>query len=250
MAQKIVSVNGTTYEVLEKYDKLKKKNVPFMLGKGGQGAAFKAKNTKTGELCALKMYHAKTPPAFNDNLKKLAQNGSPHEAFVWPEELLPARSNGAIGFTMELYDGEVYKKFKDIAIFSKYQFASRRVQLNALIELASAFEALHAKGYCFQDINEGAIVFDVKNGRVRICDCENVAPEGSRIPMGYSSDGKEIFIQGFPRYKAPEVEIRATLPDKYTDRYSLAVMMFMVLTCCHPLEGKKRFTSPQDFLLL
>ena len=242
MAHKIVSVNGTTYEILEKQDDITKKMVPFLIGKGGQGSVYKAKNVATGELCALKLYPKKTPPEFNKNLKCLADNGSPHEAFVWVQELLPARQNGAIGFKMDLYDNTVFHSFKSVAIKAKHTFSSRRAQLNALIELASAFEALHAKGYCFQDINEGAIVFDVKNGRVRICDCENVAPEGARIPMGYNESGEYIYMQGYPRYMAPEVEIRAMLPDKYTDRYSLAVMMFMVLTCCHPLEGKKRFT--------
>ena len=234
--------DGSTYEVLEEKNKITGLMKPVMLGQGGQGAAFKVKNQKTGETCVAKIYHAATPPAFNKNLESIIKMTSPHEAFVWPQKTLPPRKNGAIGVIMDLYDNKVFKKFSDVAIYNKAEFKSREAMLNALIELVSAFEALHAKGCCFQDINEGAIVFDVENGRVKICDCENVAPEGARIPIGYGSNGGEIFIQGFPRYRAPELEIRAMHPDKYTDRYSLAVMIFMVLTLCHPLEGKKRFT--------
>lgn len=241
MAKTIVTKNNT-YEVLERKKKIGKGTEPFKLGAGGQGAAFKVKNVKTGKEVVAKLYHDITPPAFNKNLEDIINMTSPHEAFVWPLEILPARPNGAIGFIMDLYDNKVFKKFPDVAIYGTENFKSRRVMINALIEFVSAFEALHAKGRCFQDINEGAIVLDVENGRVRICDCENVAPEGARIPIGYDKNHKEIFMQGFPRYKAPEVEIRAMLPDKYTDRYSIAVMIFMILTRCHPLEGKKRFT--------
>lgn len=245
MATIIKSVDGTKYEILQKRTPLGKM-VPFKLGAGGQGAAFKAKEVSSRRECVVKYYHKVTPPEFNRNLENIIEMGNPHEAFVWPQKLLPARDNGSIGFIMDLYDNSVFKKFPDIAIYGTEQFKSRRVQLNALIELVSAFEALHAKGRCFQDINEGAIVFDVERGRVRICDCENVAPEGERIPIGYDAKGGKIYMQGFPRYKAPEVEIRAMLPDKYTDRYSLAVMIFMILTRCHPLEGKKRFTYNPD----
>ena len=237
----LTAVDGILYEVQEKKNALGKM-VPFKLGAGGQGAAYVVKRQGASNTCAAKLYHDITPPEFNENLQKIVEMTSPHEAFIWPQKLLQPRKNGAIGFIMELYDNKVYRKFEDVAIWGKHQFRSRYAQLKALLELVSAFEALHATGHCFQDINQGAIVFDVERGRTKICDCENVAPEGKRIPIGYDNNGGKIYMQGFPRYKAPEVEIRAMLPDKYTDRYSLAVMIFMVLTCCHPLEGKKRFT--------
>ena len=241
MANTIKSIDGIEYEILQKKSPLGKM-VPFRLGAGGQGVAYKAKEVKKKRECVVKYYHEITPPEFNKNLEKIIAMGNPHEAFIWPQKMLPPRKNGSIGFVMELYDNQVYKKFEDVAIYRNATFKSRRVQLNALIELVSAFEALHAKGYCFQDINEGAIVFDVERGRVKICDCENVAPIGERVPIGYNSKGEKMFMQGFPRYKAPEVEIREMFPDQYTDRYSLAVMIFMILTMCHPLEGKKRFS--------
>ena len=241
MANILTAVDNSTYEVLEKKDKLGKM-IPYKLGAGGQGAAFKVKSIATNGECVAKLYHTETPPEFNKNLQTLTQQPSPHEAFVWPQKLLKPRSNGAIGFIMDLYDNKVYKAFPDVAIYGKASFASRQVMLNALIELVSAFEALHAAGLCFQDLNEGAVVFDVEKGRVRICDCENVVPTGVRIPMGYNAKGHAEYMRGCLGYRAPEIEIGAMYPDKYTDRYSLAVMIFMVLTRCHPLEGKKRFS--------
>jgi len=180
----VTATDGTIYEIQQKKNALGKM-VPFKLGSGGQGAAFKVKKQNTEEEYVAKIYHDRTPPEFNTNLTEIIAMTSPHEAFVWPKKLLQPNKKGAIGFVMDLYDNKVYRSFADVAIYGTARFRSRMVQLNALIELVSAFEALHAKGRCFQDINEGAIVFDTERGRVRICDCENVAPEGARIPIGY-----------------------------------------------------------------
>lgn len=237
-----VVTRGGTYEILKKKNAITGKMENWKLGEGGQGKVYMVQRKSDGKQFALKVYHEPTPRKYNENLQKLVNMIPPHPAFIWPLELIPPLKNGEIGYINELYDNKKLKSFKKVAISGKENFSSIEAMLNSLIELVSAFEALHAKGLCFQDINEGAIVFDVEKGGVRICDCENVVPNNEPVPIGYSKNGHELYMQGFPKYMAPEVEIKAIHPDKYTDRYSLAIMMFMVLTRCHPLEGKKRFT--------
>ena len=51
-------------------------------------------------------------------------------------------------------------------------------------------------------------------------------------------------IQGKFKYMAPEVAIGMFQPDKHSDRFSLAVLMFMLLCHAHPLDGIKRFDKP------
>ena len=60
-----------------------------------------------------------------------------------------------------------------------------------------------------------------------ICDNDNVAPYG--LNLG---------IAGKCRYMAPEVVLCKNLPNSDSDRFSLAVMLFMLLFNNHPLEGK------------
>lgn len=66
-----------------------------------------------------------------------------------------------------------------------------------------------------------------------ICDNDNVAPEG--VTSG---------ILGKARYMAPEVVTGKTMPNKYTDRYSLSVVLFLLFYANHPLEGARVLACP------
>jgi DNA-binding helix-hairpin-helix protein with protein kinase domain len=48
---------------------------------------------------------------------------------------------------------------------------------------------------------------------------------------------------GKARYMAPEV-VAGGIPDKYSDRYSLSVILFMLFYANHPLEGAKVVACP------
>ena len=62
---------------------------------------------------------------------------------------------------------------------------------------------------------------------VLICDNDNV-----------TGNGNSLGVMGKARYMAPEV-VRGATPDKVTDRYSLAVILYLLLIGNHPLEGAK-----------
>jgi serine/threonine protein kinase len=51
--------------------------------------------------------------------------------------------------------------------------------------------------------------------------------------------GSQSGILGKARYMAPEIVLGKNMPDKYSDRYSLAVILFLLFYGGHPLEGKK-----------
>lgn len=77
-------------------------------------------------------------------------------------------------------------------------------------------------------MNDGNFSIDPNSGKVLICDNDNVVGHGE-----YSG------ILGKRRYMAPEVVRGNKQPDKSTDRFSLAVVLFMLLIGYHPLEGVK-----------
>ncbi len=207
-----------------------------LLGKGGQGAVYKVKNVKTGKVLALKTYLVHMSDDFISNLRGNIVKGAPHPSFLWPlglsEPLGPKGDRR--GYIMEMYGSE-YSSYVKI-MKRKANFPSKEMQISALIDLVDAFEALHAQGLSYQDLNDGGIVFDCQHGKVLICDNDNVAPDKVNIKI----DDEGHCIQGKFKFMAPEVAINMILPDRYSDRFSMAVLMFMLLTMAHPLDGVKR----------
>lgn len=234
-----IFLEDNTQVYLQGDPKKRIKNGGALLGQGGQGSVYKVK--KDGKTLALKIYANEMSTAFIDNLRKNIIKGSPDKSFLWPIAITKplGKYQNRYGYIMECYDGNKYTSFSDI-VKGKINFPSKNMQLEALIDLVDAFEVLHANGYSYQDLNDGGVRFDVNNGKVLICDNDNVAPSGTNIPM----DNHGHYIKGKFKYMAPEVAIGMFKPDKHSDRFSLAVLMFMILLHAHPYDGIKRLSGP------
>ena len=102
------------------------------------------------------------------------------------------------------------------------------VCVTAALNIVRAFEILHASGLSYQDLNEGGISINMQTGDVLICDCDNVSP-----------DKTNLGIRGVMEYMAPEVVKGEKLPDRETDEYSLAVILFRLFLHDHPMKGVK-----------
>jgi hypothetical protein len=76
-------------------------------------------------------------------------------------------------------------------------------------------------------LNDGNFFVNPKSGDVLICDNDNVCGQG-----------KNSGIAGKARYMAPEIVAKRANPNKQTDRFSLSVVLFLLWTHNHPLEGK------------
>ena len=208
-----------------------------LLGKGGQGAVYLVKECDTERTFALKVYNTPVSNVFVENLRKNIANGAPNDSFVWPLDLTePMGKNGdRYGYTMELFDYANYTSFARI-LKGKTTFPSKEKQIQTLMNLAKAIDSLHSRGLCYQDLNDGSVMFDCQNGKVLICDNDNIAPCGINIPF----DSEGHCIQGKLKYMAPEVAAKILKPDEYSDRFSLAVLIFMILLHAHPFDGVKR----------
>ena len=202
------------------------------IGAGGQGQVYMVEYK--GEKKALKWYRpgcfGKYEDDFYNNLLNNARKGSPDPAFLWPVEVTK-KQNGSFGYIMELVP-ENYHEFQEFLLANVF-FSSFKSAAETCIRVVSAFRILHNNGYCYQDMNCRNFLIDPDTGEVRICDCDNIAPNGTKT-----------FILGTPRFMAPEVVIGKTLPSTQTDRYSLAVILFMLLFVNHPLEGEKWLRNP------
>lgn len=212
--QEIRTVSGDTLEVIQK------------LGEGGQGIVYKV--NYCGKELALKWYFVKKlkdPQAFYENIQNNIQNGSPTEAFLWPIEITEYYDDGGFGYLMELRPAD-YKDFSQF-LLAKARFSSINAVIHAALCITNGFRELHRKGYSYQDLNDGNFFVNPQTGDVLICDNDNVAPYGENLG-----------IAGKCRYMAPEVVMGKKYPDLHTDRFSLSVVLYLLLFLNHPLEGR------------
>lgn len=212
--KKIGVVGGGELVILEK------------LGEGGQGTVYKV--DYNGKKLALKWYFGnklKDKIAFYENIKNNIDKGAPTESFLWPLHITE-QEDDSFGYLMELRPQE-YKDFSKFLLI-KEKFNSIAAMINAALQITTAFRALHSKGFSYQDLNDGNFFVNPKTGDVLICDNDNVAPYG-----------KNLGIAGKCRYMAPEVVMNKKVPDLHTDRFSLAVVLYLLLFLNHPLEGTR-----------
>lgn len=217
--QRIKSLSGKTIEIIEK------------LGEGGQGIVYRVKYD--GQELALKWYFVnklKDSDGFYDNIVANIRSGAPAESFLWPLEMTE-KVEGSFGYLMKLRPKE-YKDFPKI-LLAKERFSSVDAILNAGLSIINSFRKLHGKGLSYQDLNDGNFFVNTQTGDVLICDNDNVSPYG-----------KSLGIAGKCRYMAPEVVTGKKNPDAHTDRFSLAVILYLLLFLNHPLEGANTLKAP------
>jgi serine/threonine protein kinase len=119
--------------------------------------------------------------------------------------------------------------FSDFAryLLAKENFKSDKALISAALNIVDGFMNLHRAGFNYQDLNDGNFFINFATGDVLICDNDNV------MGHGFSSG-----IAGKLRYMAPEIARGDKTPDTMTDRFSLAIVLFLLLCVNHPLEGR------------
>lgn len=213
--QRIRVASGGELEVIQK------------LGEGGQGIVYKV--NYNGKQLALKWYFGNRLGSNKDKFYRNIQNnikkGAPTSAFLWPLEITEYYED-SFGYLMELRPSD----FKDFSLFllAKVKFSNIEAIINTALGITNGFRKLHNRGYSYQDLNDGNFFVNPQTGDVLICDNDNVAPYGENLG-----------IAGKCRYMAPEVVMGKKRPDNHTDRFSLAVVLYMLFFLNHPLEGKR-----------
>jgi len=207
----------------------KKVKILEKIGEGGQGAVYRVE--LAGKEYALKWYLKAPKKSFYENLKRNIEKGAPDKTFLWPLFLTRKDRSGSFGYIMELRPDE-YKEFSQY-LLAKVQFSNIEAIIRAAANICIGFRSLHGKGYSYQDVNDGNFFINPQTGDALICDNDNVAPFG--INTG---------IVGKCRYMAPEVVNGKQKPNSQSDRFSLSVILFLLLFGNHPLEGRNVTSCP------
>ena len=82
-------------------------------------------------------------------------------------------------------------------------------------------------------MNDGNFFINPNTGDVLICDNDNVAP--NKVNMG---------IVGKSGYMAPEIVENESMPDRYSDYFSLGVILFILFYLNRPFEGSRVVNCP------
>ncbi len=201
------------------------------LGGGGQGDVYKVKYGEEHKAFKWIKNAGKKPLDFYENIKINIEKGSPSSCFLWPEAITVLTKNNQFGYIMPLRPAGYY----DVSEFllARQRFPSFKACVKTCINIINSFRSLHKKGFSYQDINDGNFFINPQTADVLIVDTDNVAPYG-----------KNLGVIGKPRYMAPEIVLNKSKPNVQSDKFSLSVIMFMLLVNAHPLEGKQFFNIP------
>lgn len=197
-----------------------------ILGSGGQGTVHEAEPVNGGRTLALKWYHPRAAtPSQLARIERLLTVGPPSRSYLWPMEIAVMTEVAGFGYVMPVREA----RFEPMSALMAWRVrASLSAVCTAAAQLAAAFLHLHTLGLCYSDISFGNVFIDPETGEVLICDNDNVAVDGERPE-----------VLGTAYFMAPEVVRGESLPATTTDRYSLAVLIFCLLTRHHPLLGAR-----------
>ena len=203
--------------------------------KGGQGDVYHV--TYRGEDYALKWYNKQEVDVIGGdqyNTIKGLIGKCPGEEYIWPMHLVTEENPAdgkMFGYLMKLlpsgyYEMQDFLKAADDPTAA--HFESYNAILTAGMNLAQAMRRLHLQGLAYKDLNPKNLMIRPKDGHVLVVDNDNVSVGGSLCT-----------VRGTRGYMAPEI-VRTKYkksPDRYTDFYSLAVILYKLFYVDHPMDG-------------
>jgi predicted Ser/Thr protein kinase len=207
-----------------------------LLGQGGMGAVYKARQTRLDRLVALKVLpsEAGKDPAFVERFTRearaLAKLSHPHIVAVHDF----GQAGGLYYFLMEFVDGVNLRQLLEAGPLQPKQ------ALQIIPQICDALHYAHGEGVVHRDIKPENILLD-RTGRVKIADFGLAKLLGrGRGDFALTSSRQ---VMGTLHYMAPEQMERPLEVDHRADIYSLGVVFYEMLTHELPLG---RFAPPSE----
>lgn len=207
-----------------------------LIGAGGMGAVFKARQPKLDRLVALKLLSPSlaTSPAFaerfNREARVLARLSHPGIVSVFDF----GQASGFFYLLMEYVDGVNLRQAMRAGPFTPTQ------ALALVPKICEALEFAHGEGVLHRDIKPENILLDTR-GRLKIADFGIAKLVGEpRSVTQLTATGATL---GTPQYMAPEQLEHPEDVDQRADIYSLGVVFYEMLTGELPIG---RFAPPSE----
>ena len=207
-----------------------------LLGQGGMGAVYKARQRELDRLVALKVlppgigYDAAFAERFKREARSLARLNHPSIVAVYDF----GQAAGLYYFVMEYVDGVNLRQME------RTERLAPREALGIVVQVCEALQFAHDEGIVHRDIKPENILLD-KKGRVKIADF-GLAKLLGRGPADFTLTQPQQ-VMGTPHYMAPEQMEHPAEVDQRADIYSLGVVFYEMLTGELPLG---RFAPPSQ----
>ncbi len=207
-----------------------------LIGRGGMGFVFKARQPHLDRFVALKLLpdklakDAQFAERFNREGRVLAKLNHPNIVSVFDF----GQTGGFYYLTMEYVDGVNLRQAMRAGRFSPAE------ALSIVPKVCEALQYAHEQGILHRDIKPENILLDAK-GRVKIADFGIAKLVGEDQPnITLTNTGAAL---GTPHYMAPEQLEKPATVDHRADIYSLGVVFYEMLTGELPIG---RFAAPSS----
>lgn len=209
-----------------------------LIGRGGMGVVYKARQKRLDRLVALKILAPKIgqDPAFADRFARearaMAMLNHPHIVAV--HDFGQTESAPLYYFFMEYVDGLSLRRLLDSGKLAP------ETALAIVPQICEALQYAHDQGVVHRDIKPENILLD-KRGRVKIADfgIAKLVKKEEESPAVADSDSSAVAtgsltsagqVLGTPQYMAPEQIEHPLQVDHRADIYSLGVVFYQMLT--------------------
>jgi predicted Ser/Thr protein kinase len=198
-----------------------------LLGKGGMGAVYKARQPGLDRIVAVKILPAQIAEGnafvgrFNREARALARLSHPNIVAVYEF----GQVNNLPFFIMEYVDGLNLRQLEQAGKLTP------REALQIVPQICDALQFAHEEGIVHRDIKPENILLD-KKGRVKIADFGIAKILRQEADVAITETGGSI---GTPHYMAPEQMEKPTTVDHRADIFSLGVVFYEMLTGELPL---------------
>jgi len=211
-----------------------------LVGRGGMGMVYKARQKGLGRLVALKILlpHIARDEAFAERFARearaMALLSHPHIVTVYDFGQTTAGETPLYYFLMEYVDGLTLRQVLETGQLAPIE------ALAIVPQICAALQYAHDHGVVHRDIKPANILLD-RRGQVKIADF-GLAKLVGQTAHEFSLTGSGQ-VMGTPHYMAPEQVEHPQTVDHRADIYSLGVVFYQMLTGELPLG---RFAPPSQ----
>src|SRR5687767_1312397 len=203
-----------------------------LIGVGGMGAVYRAKDEKRGDLVALKLLAAERAslPELGARFKREAAAGKrinhPNVIAIHDSGEL---KDGSLWFVMELLEGKSLDKVLDQGKLP----IDRAVSI--VKQMLAGLDAAHKLGIAHRDVKPENVMLVERDGRETVKLLDFGLASNDRAAIKLTVAGSAF---GTPEYISPEMAMG--LPaDPRADLYSVGVVLFQMVTGHLPFAGKE-----------
>lgn len=205
-----------------------------LLGRGGMGVVYKAKQKELGRIVAVKILspEVRGKQAFTDRFEREAKAMAKlnHPNIVTIHEF--GKRDSLYYLLMEFVDGPNLRQFM------REKRLSSMEALKIVPQICDALQYAHNTGVIHRDIKPENMLIDVR-GNVKIADFGlSKLMRQEEIDLSLTDDHQ---VMGTPMYMAPEQIHQTKTVDHRADLYSLGVVFYELLTGEMPVG---RFAPP------